>query len=77
MNIGQIVYGRRNSSRPPETKYVECTIMQIIASGMVTLHYTLLEEKKYMTTIVLKLNSDNITPAYLSDIVWENWQLIN
>ena len=76
-NVGKIVYGRPKSGKSPDTKYVECTIMQLIASDMVTLKFVEDEDNKHVTIVLLKLNEDNMTPAYLCEKHWTDWNLIN
>ena len=57
--------------------FLETTILQLIASKMIMVEYVVLEDNKHITKVVLKLEIDNITPAYLLDKYWINWKLIN
>ena len=50
--------------------------MQLIASDMIRVQFVKKEDNTYLTTVTLTLLNDDITPAFLSDGYWNNWNLI-
>ena len=74
-DVSRIVYGKIRMTNPPDMKYIESTIMQLIASGILITKYVVVENR---STLVLHLRHvDQLgTPAYLVDEYWNGFFLL-
>ena len=74
-DISRVVYSKIRMTNPPDIKYIESTIMQLIASGILITIYVVVENR---STLVLHLQHVNQlgTPAYLVDQYWTGFFLL-
>jgi len=71
-DVGKEVYGRK-TTRPPEAKFIQMTILQLVATGILEIQCN---NKKPSAIFVLGI-SDNICPRYLIDDAWNGIVLID
>ena len=72
-DVGKAIYGRKKSNKPPDAKYVHMTILQLIASGMVTLCY---DKSSSKATFSLGM-CDSVQPMYVNDNAWNGINLMD
>ena len=70
-DVGKVVYNRSRSVKCPATKYVNLTILQLIASGLVKM------EIDNERNCVLRLVINNLSPSYLDDTIWESLYVVD
>ena len=72
-SVGKIIYNRPRSNAAPDSRYLQSTLFQLIAAGILNLHVG--EDKK--ARLSLKLEDDNYTPVFLNDKYWTDIDLVN
>lgn len=71
-NVGIEICGRPKSPKPPEKKYLHSTILQLIASELITLNAS---SDHKSTTFALGIT--DAIPSHLIDSKWTNIKLID
>ena len=71
-DVGTIVYCRPRSSKTLPSKYVTLTVLQLIASGIISLSFDASTRECSCRLVVV-----DVMPAYLTDAVWMYMYLIN
>ena len=71
--VGQIVYLRQRATTAPETKYLQSTILQLIASGMIELKIT---DDAPKAVCCLSICDSDSSPTYLDENYWRDFILI-
>ena len=71
-DVGKSIYNRPRSCAPPEPKYLQSTLFQLIASGIIKI--VVGEDSK--ARLSLKLEEDNFTPVFLNDLYWKDFDLV-
>ena len=71
--VGQIVYLRPRSITAPDSKYLQSTILQLIASGMVELKLSIESPKAICG---LSINAIDSSPTYLDSNYWKDFLLL-
>ena len=71
--VGQIVYRRPRSITAPDSKYLQSTILQLIASGMVELKLSIESPKAICG---LSINAIDSSPTYLDSNYWKDFLLL-
>ena len=69
--VGKIMYNRPRSVKSPAIKFVNVTVLQLIASGLIRIEINEEEAKCYCRLVV-----DNLCPAYLNDTIWDSMFLV-
>jgi superfamily II DNA helicase RecQ len=72
-NVGQVVYSRPRSVTAPENKYLQSTILQLIASGLIQLK---LSDSEPKAQCCLSICDTDSSPTYLDNNYWRNFLLI-
>ena len=72
-NVGDKIYARKKSTKAPDNKYLQITILQMIASKLIVPNCTVENPKVTFTLGV----HENRKPYYVIDSVWEGFTLIN
>ena len=72
-NVGQVIYQRKRSGSAPETKYLQSTLLQLIASGMIVLKMSV---DKPDPVCCLSINEEDSSPCYLDTSYWKDFILI-
>ena len=67
-NVGKEVYGKR-SVKPPDTRYLQSTVLQLIASQLIILKPITDESEKVVLGTHLNVNDDGI-PLYNAPYYW-------
>ena len=70
--VGKVIYKRPRSVKCPSNKYVNVTVLQLIASGLIRIEINEEEQKCYCRLVV-----DRLAPAYLNDAIWDNLYLVD
>ena len=70
-DVGKVVYNRSRSVKCPAHKFVNVTILQLIASGLVKM------EIDNERNCVLRLVINNLSPSYLDDTIWESLYVVD
>ena len=70
--VGKIIYRRPRSVKSPAVKFVNVTVLQLIASGLIRIEINEAEAKCYCRLVV-----DNLCPAYLNDTIWDSMYLVD
>ena len=70
--VGEIMYRRPRSVKSPAVKFVNVTVLQLIASGLIRIEIDEAEAKCYCRLVV-----DNLCPAYLNDTIWDSMYLVD
>lgn len=68
-NIGQTIYGRKRFSKPPQTKFLESTMLQLIATNLISIQIS--TDKP---TITFRMGLTSATPPQrccLLDCAWD------
>ena len=60
-DVGKVIYNRPRTVKSPALKFVNITVLQLIASGLIRLEIT--TDEKYYCRLVI----NNLSPAYLND----------
>ena len=68
-DVGKVIYNRPRSVKSPAVKFVNVTVLQLIASGLVRLEITS-DEKCYCRLVI-----NDLSPAYLDDETWTGFYL--
>ena len=69
-NVGTTVYCRPRSTKPPSPKFLQTTILQLIASNIVTLSFDeVTNDPRCSLTMI------DAKPAYLDDSYWVDMYL--
>ena len=71
--VGQIVYSRPRSVTAPENNYLQSTILQLIASGIIEIK---LPDKDTKAQCCLSSRDEDWSPTYLDAIYWSKFVLI-
>lgn len=66
-DVGRVVYNRPKSVAAPETRYLESTILQLIASGILGME---VNEDDGKARLVITFRSDDSMPCYMIDEYW-------
>ena len=64
-DVGKVTYNRPCSVKSPAVYFVNVTVLQLIASGLIQLEITP-DEKCYYRLVI-----NTLSPAYLNDETWE------
>ena len=72
-NVGRVVYNRPKSGNPPESRYLESTILQLIACGILGLE---INNEDGKGRLVLKYRIDDSMPCYMIDDYWNNMDIV-
>ena len=67
--MGKVIYNRPRSIKVPAVKFVNVTVLQLIASGLIRLEITP-DEQCYCRLVV-----KDLSPAYLNDEKWLGFYL--
>ena len=70
--VGKVIYNRPRSVKCPPIKYVNATVLQIIASGLIRIEINEEEEICYCRLVV-----DQLCPAYLKESIWDSLYLVD
>ena len=70
-NVGKIIYNRPRSVKAPAIKFVNVTVLQLIASGLIRIEVNEEESKCYCRLVV-----NNLCPAYLNESIWDSMFLL-
>jgi len=68
-DVGRIIYNRPRSIKLPAVKFVNVTVLQLIASDLIRLEITA-DDKCHC-----RLVGNNLSPAYLKDEIWDGFYL--
>ena len=68
-DVGKVIYNRPRSIKAPAVKFVNVTVLQLIASGLIRLEITP-DEQCYCRLVV-----NDLSPAYLNDERWTGFYL--
>lgn len=71
LDVGKVVYNHSRSVKCPATKFVNVTILQLIASGLVKM------EIDNERNCVLRLVINNLSPSYLDDTIWDSLYVVD
>ena len=63
--VGKVIYNRPRSNKAPSLKFINVTVLQLIASGLIKLHFD--DDNKCYCT----LSVTDLIPAYLDDSIWD------
>ena len=69
--VGKNIYNRPQSVKSPPIKFVNVTVLQLIASGLIRIEVNEEESKCYCRLVV-----NNLCPAYLNESIWDSMFLI-
>ena len=66
-NVGKVVYNRPRSNKAPDSKYLQSTILQLIATNIVNVA---ISDESPSATLQLSFTDTDIGPNYLFDEYW-------
>jgi len=72
-NVGQQIYSRPRSTAAPENRYLQSTILQLIASGMIKLQICKISKTAKCCLSIRELDS---SPTYLDSTYWKDFYLL-
>jgi hypothetical protein len=72
-DVGRVVYGRPRSPAAPQGKFIQSTVLQLIGSGLIELK---ISDDKPSAICSLGISESDLSPHYLNDLYWENFNLI-
>ena len=65
--VDKVIYDRPRSVKCPPIKFVNVTVLQLIASGLIRIEINEKEEKCYCSLVV-----NSLCPAYLNYSIWDS-----
>ena len=71
--VGQVVYNRPKSIAPPDSRYLESTILQLLASGILSLKVNNDDGKG---RLVLNFRMEDSMPCYMIDDYWNDMDVV-
>ena len=71
--VGPVIYNRPKSISPPDTRYLESTILQLLASQILNLK---VNDNDGKGRLVLNFRLDDSMPCYMIDSYWEHVDIV-
>ena len=72
-NAGQEICSRPRSTSAPENRYLQSTILQLIASGIIKLQICKINKTEKCCLSIRELDS---SPTYLDSVYWKDFYLL-
>ena len=72
-DVGKIIYLRPRSKTAPDNRYLQATILQLIASGMIELK---ISDDAPIAICSLSINESDSSPTYLDANYWKDFALL-
>ena len=72
-DVGQVIYVRPRANTAPENKYLQSTVLQLIASGMIELK---LSANVPNAICCLSIREVDSSPTYLDSRYWTDFLLV-
>lgn len=66
-DVGKVTYNRPRSAKCPPIKFVNVTVLQRNASGLIRIKINKEDEKCYCRLVV-----NSLSPAYLNHSIWDS-----
>ena len=73
LDVGSVVYKRARSKKPFDNPFLEVTVLQLFASGLICFNIEAGTKPRALCKLAV---GENMSPEYLNDTKWDNLFLI-